>query len=416
MLGWAGWIMKSAIHRNGGIPGSDDFPKGRDKNTFIRPLRIIHTEWSQGWGGQEIRVLLEARLLLERGHEVIVACQPASPLALRAKACGVEVVEAGIKGAFDLAAIWRLYRVFKEKGIEIVNTHSSADSWAGMFASKMAGVPVLVRTRHLSVPVSGSFLNFIYDVPDAIITTAKRIKEMLVSNRRIPDERVFSIPTGVELQKFSLDKHFSDEERLKRELGINMESPVTSMIAVLRSWKGHSYFLDAAVKILKVRPDAKFLIVGEGPQRFNIAAKIKDLGIGSSVIMTGHRDDVCDILRITDVFVLPSFAYEGVPQSLLQAMAMETPVVASDAGGIGEAVRNMSTGLLTPPKDVDALAKAVIFVLNTPEKVHRMVINARKCVEKKYSTDVMMDRIIGVYTDLLRKKGRIGLSDRAVIN
>jgi len=129
--------------------------------------RILHTEWSMGWGGQEQRIVLECRKLIEVGHSVIIACQPGSGILAKARAWNIPVEEVVMRGSVDLRAILRISRIIREKQIQVVNTHSGKDSWVAGFAAKLAGADLLVRTRHLSVPVSSNPLNFIIRWPMA---------------------------------------------------------------------------------------------------------------------------------------------------------------------------------------------------------------------------------------------------------
>ncbi|MBI4618813.1 MAG: glycosyltransferase family 4 protein [Desulfobacterales bacterium] len=362
---------------------------------------ILHTEWSDGWGGQEKRILLEATEFQKRGHYVVLASTGESEIGKRAREAGIPTVTIPMRHSFDLSASFRIFRLIKEKGIEIVNTHSSVDSWVASFSAKLARSPILIRTRHLSVPISTNPLNFIYRLPDAIITTGESIKERMVKINKLDNSKIFSIPTGVKLEEF--DPNINGQY-LKKELGIDGITPIVTMVAVLRSWKRHEIFLDAARLVLKDFPKAKFLIVGEGPRRKNVEAKIEELGINDFTIMTGHREDIPEILSISDISVLTSESSEGVPQALIQAMAMARPVVATNAGGIPEIVSDGQTGMLIEPNDADKLAKSILRLLKDREFAQRIGNNARKLVEYRFSCDAMIDRITNLYKTILSKK------------
>lgn len=372
-----------------------------------RNINILHTEWSSGWGGQEIRVFHEASGLIRRGHRVKVVCQPGSGLAERCKREGVDTIELRIRAKLDPIAIFTLWRLMKREGIDVVNTHSSADSWVAGLAAKLSGVPVLVRTRHLSLPISTSIFNFIYRFPDVIITTAEAIKEQMVRANRFPPKRVVSIPTGVDLERFKPGDYSSEEkEALKDGLGIKGRVPIISSIAVLRSWKGHRYLLEAIPDIIKVFPKAVFLLVGEGPQGKDIEERVKRLGLGDYVVLTGHREDIPEILNTTDIFVLASTKYEGIPQVVLQAMAVRTPVVATDVGGIGEVVKDGVTGFLVEPCNPKALAEGILNILHEPGEARRLTEKGRQLVERGYGLETMVERVEGLYRGLLAKRQR----------
>ncbi|MEW6614221.1 MAG: glycosyltransferase family 4 protein [Thermodesulfobacteriota bacterium] len=365
--------------------------------------KILHTEWSDGWGGQEKRILLEATEFQKRGHYVVLASTPESEIDKRARKAGISTVTMPMRHSFDLSASFKIFRLIKEKRIEIVNTHSSVDSWIASFSVKLARSPILIRTRHLSVPISTNPLNFIYRLPDAIITTGESIKERMVKINQLDNSRIFSIPTGVKLQEFDPD---IDGHYLREELGINGVTPIITMVAVLRSWKRHEIFLDAARLVLKNFPEARFLIVGEGPRRKHVEAKIEELGISDFTIMTGYREDIPEILSVSDISVLTSESSEGVPQALIQAMAMARPVVATNAGGIPEVISDGQTGILIEPNDAEGLANAILRLLKDSEFARRIGKNGRKLVEERFSCDTMIDKITNLYETILSKKRR----------
>jgi len=178
---------------------------------------ILHTEWSKSWGGQVQRIVLECSKMMALGHRMAIACQPGSPLAKNAREKGIPVEEVRIRGQFDVRAIRDIYQVIKKYRITVVNTHSSRDNWVGSLAAKLAGVPLLVRTRHHPVPISNSPLNFIHKLADGFIATGEAVRAGLVCDNLFAAERVISIPTGVSLERFSLG---TESLPLKRALGI----------------------------------------------------------------------------------------------------------------------------------------------------------------------------------------------------
>lgn len=364
-------------------------------------LKILHTESSDGWGGQEIRILLEAQELIKRGHNVTIVCPPHSGLVQRASKADIPTILINFHRMFDVFALWKIMRLIKKKGIHIVHTHSSIDSWVASIGSKMAGVPILVRTRHLSVPIATHIFNFVYKMPDAIITTGESIRRRMIEINKLDGHRVLSIPTGVQLDRFNPRVTASC---LREELHIGSDTPVITMVAVLRSWKRHEVFLEAAKWVLYKFPQAKFLIVGDGPGWERIHGKIVEFNLGENVIMTGHREDIPEILSVTDVAVLTSERYEGVPQAVLQYLAMERPVVATSSGSTDEAIRDGETGILVPPNNARNVAEGILRLLNDKELGQRLGKNGRKLVEERFSSQAMMDVTLNLYYDLYKRK------------
>ncbi|MGZ8429697.1 MAG: glycosyltransferase family 4 protein [Candidatus Deferrimicrobiaceae bacterium] len=361
---------------------------------------IVHTEWSSGFGGQEHRILIESREMTRRGHRVLVACPPDAALGPKARDAGIPVTEIPIRAALDPAAVASLARLFRREGATVVNTHSGKDSWVGSMAAKIAGVPLLLRTRHISLPVRRTFYNAIWRWPDGYITTGEPIREHLI-RQGIPADRVVSIPTGVDVDRFSPSV---SGEAVRRELGIPPGQRVVSVIGVLRSWKRIDLFVEIAEILAREEPALRFLVVGEGPQEKNIRRKIDELGVGGRVLLLGHRDDVPEILAASDAMVMTSMK-EGLPQVVLQALAMERPVVASPVGAIPEAVTHGETGLLCPPGEAGGFVAAIRSLLHDPALGRRLGAAGRRRILERHSATAMGEMTEAFYRHLASAKG-----------
>ena len=358
---------------------------------------ILHTEWSNGWGGQEIRVLQEARIMSTLGHRVAILTVPGALIAEKARDAGVRVIESAMSHPFHPSAVVRIAALLRREKFDVVNTHSSVDSWLASMAAKLTGTPLLVRSRHLSVPLKTHPFNFVYRWPDGFITTAESIRRRMIEVNRMDAGRIISIPTGVDLERF--DPQIRGDA-VRKAFGWGPEERVVAMVAVLRSWKRHDIFLEVAARLAEKGIGAKFLIVGEGPYRPWVEEKIQDLGLERSVVMTGHRTDVPDLLAAADICVLTSESSEGVPQSVLQYQAMAKPVVATNVGGIPEIVHQGVTGILCPPKDSLSVTEGVERLLAEPEWAASLGRKARELVVKNHSLSVMAEKTIEFYEKL----------------
>jgi glycosyltransferase involved in cell wall biosynthesis len=366
---------------------------------------IAHTEWSDGFGGQEHRILLECGEMIRRGHRAIVVCRPEAEIRRRAAETGIPVHPLPIRSSFDAAAVAGMVRLFRREKVDVVNTHSGIDSWVGSMAAKIAGVPLLLRTRHISVPVRRGWYNLIYRWPDGYVTTGEMIREHLIGVG-IPSDRVVSIPTGVDVGRFSPDV---PGDAVRAEFGIGRGEPLVSMIGVLRSWKRHDVFLEAVLLLGDGGSRVRALIVGEGPQRERIAGEIAGKDLVRAVRMTGYRQDIPEIIAASDMIVLPSDRFEGVPQVILQAMAMGRAVVASPIGGIPEVVHHETTGLLCPAGDPSAFAEAIARLLADPTLRERLGTKGRELVLSRYSATSMGERTERFYELLSAAKGSRGV-------
>ena len=323
-----------------------------------KSLTILHTEASLGWGGQERRILVEALAMRQRGHRLLLACDPRGELCGRARQAGFPVTELAFGGRRNLPAWVRLRRLLAAGDIEVLHTHSSLDSWVGSLAWRsLRQRPLLVRTRHLSTRVADNWpTRWLYPDPAAIVTTGQVTRELLMERLQVPGGRIFSIPTGVDLAEV---RSREKSPELLARLKIPAEAFIIGTVAVLRSWKGHLYLLEALADLVQQGEPAYLLVVGEGPYRGVIEEKVRDLELEARVRLVGYQDAVAPWFALMDAVVLASYAHEGVPQSLLQAMAMGQAVVGCAVGGIPEVVIEGETGLLTPPRDPAALARAL---------------------------------------------------------
>jgi glycosyltransferase involved in cell wall biosynthesis len=355
---------------------------------------ILHTESSNGWGGQEIRILREMTGIRERGYRVLLACPPEAALAARAHAAGFEVLAMTMDKRHMWLGVQALRKRIREHRVDLINTHSSTDSWIGSIAGRLEHKAVL-RTRHISSRLNGNvFTRLLYGrLCHEVITTGEFIRSQLIRDLRLNPDRVRSIPTGIAVS----DYVHAEGGRVRRTLGIAEEAPVLGIAAVLRSWKGHLVLLDAMSSIRQAFPHVQLLIAGEGPMRRAIEERIAELQLGGNVIMTGHREDIADVVDAFDIAVMASYASEGIPQFALQAMASGKPVVATRVGGIPEVVRERETGLLVDPRDPEGLARAVIELLNDAEGRDRMGERGRRCVASHHSIERMLDQMEECY-------------------
>jgi glycosyltransferase involved in cell wall biosynthesis len=371
----------------------------------MRSWRLLHTESSMGWGGQEVRVLAELEWMRAQGHWVALAAHPASAIAQRARAAGILFYPLRTHKALLPLEVARLAAWLMRNRVDVVNTHSSNDGWLAGLAARLAVRPILIRSRHIEVDYPNRFwsgLAFRF-LPQHVITTSQRIADRLVAELGIFPARVTCIATGVDLARF----HPEVEGTLHQELGLAPDVALVGMISVLRSWKGHATFLDAAARLLTDSPrllkgPVHFIIAGDGPAREEWTAKIALEPWKGNVTLLGHRADVPNLLASLDVLALPSYAHEGIPQIILQAQAMSCAVVATTIGGIPEVVEDGVTGLLVPPRDAEALAERISSLLDDPGLDARLGQAARAAVEKNYSLDAMGERLLVLYEALSR--------------
>ena len=365
-------------------------------------MRILHTEASLGWGGQEIRILTEAAGMIGRGHRVALACPREARVYEEAERFGVPVAALPI-GQKRPRGLFALRRLLARNAFDVVNTHSSTDSWLAALACRALKMPpALVRTRHISAAVPRDRLTrWLYARATAeLVTTGESIRSQLIRELGVAAERVTSIPTGVDPKRFAP----RDKDSARRKLQLPASAPLVGIVATLRSWKGHRFLVEA-VPLLAHR-EAQLIIVGEGPQREALQRQIAGLGLGGRIRLAGNQNDIAPWLAALDVFALPSYANEGVPQALVQAMLVGVPCVTTDAGSIGEIAIDEHTALVVARENPVALAAAIDRLLGDRALGARLTGAARARVSARFSLDAMLDRMETVFRRAIDERTR----------
>lgn len=375
----------------------------------MRKLKILHTNMHRGgWGGQPERILVISKFLSGWGHRVVLAVPRNSTLSKRARAAGLRVFDdlsfpRGFHPLTYLTELRKLKRLMESEEFDIVHTHGSQDTWCAAVAAKLAGIPLVVRTRHNLFPISPHLLNrWLYSrCINAVIGSSEAVRDEFRRNGLFDPESIAVIPPAVDTSRFDPSKW--DGRAVRSELKIDANAPLVGMVARLAPEKGHRYFVEAAAIVLRVRPDVAFLIVGEGPMEEKIRDRVRGLGIERSVILTGMRDDVPSVLSALDIFATSTLT-ESFGVSIMEAMAMELPVVATRVGGVPGFVTDGETGLLVPPKDPEALAGAVLKLLSDGELAERIGKAARACVLQNFTQEKLARATEELYYRLLKER------------
>jgi glycosyltransferase involved in cell wall biosynthesis len=362
----------------------------------MRRLSIVHTEASAGWGGQEIRILTEASGMLERGHNVTLVTAAETAIAPAAVRRGIPVVTLPLrkKGLHDLWSMRRWLKANRAR-IDVLNTHSSTDSWlAAIACTTMRNPPPIVRTRHVSTEINRrATTRWLYARAAAhIVTTGEALREQLATRLRIPRERLTSVPTGIDLARFVP----GDRQAARRSIGLPQQ-PALGCVATLRDWKGHDYLFEAIALDRKNWNGWTILIVGDGPHRPKLEAHLAALGLGDTVRLVGQQEDVVPWLQALDFVTLPSYGEEGVPQAIMQAMACGLPVVSTPVGAIAEAVDPEITGLLVAPRSAEALALGLARLRDDAQLRARWGAQARVRALRDFGVGPMLDRMEAIF-------------------
>jgi glycosyltransferase involved in cell wall biosynthesis len=357
-------------------------------------MRIVHTKSSLGWGGQEIRILSEAQGLIRRGHDIVLLCPPEARIHAEAPAWSVPAIGVPISKK-NLTGFRSLLQWFKRNRCDVASTHSSTDSWLTALALLVMGRPFpMVRTRHISAPVPRNPLSrWLYTRATAhIVTTGELLKKELVERNGFSSVRIDSVPTGIDPQRFRP----GDRVEARRRLGLPEGGALVGIVATLRSWKGHRFLVEAMAGLPE---SAGLVIVGDGPQRAVLEALVDQHGLRARTRFAGNQHDVVPWLQALDVFALPSYANEGVPQALIQAMLTALPCVTTAAGSISELAIDGETALVVPSQEVAPLRAAILRLLMSPETQTRLGEAARRHCVAGFSYEAMLDKMERVYRE-----------------
>jgi glycosyltransferase involved in cell wall biosynthesis len=356
-------------------------------------LHIVHTEASLGWGGQEIRILTEAQGMVERGHRVTLLCPPEARIHAAARERGLPVAALPI-GRKRPGGVLALRRWLIANPADVINTHSSTDTWLAALACRLLRrPPPLVRTRHVSAPIPNNFpTRWLYGVATRhIVTTGGALRRQLIEENGFDADRITSVPTGIATNRFVP----GDQVAARARLGLPQGAPLIGIVATLRSWKGHRFLIEAFERLEDAR--ARLVIVGGGPQREALDTQVASLGLADRVRLAGDQADVLPWFQSLDVFALPSYANEGVPQAILQAMSCGVPVVTTPVGSILEVVEHGRTGLIVEPQQVEPLAGALASLLADAALRRRLGQAARLEAEQRFGITAMLDRMERIF-------------------
>jgi len=367
-------------------------------------VNILYVESSRSWGGQEYRTCLEINWLNARGHNAWLICNPNSQVLLKACELNTRVIAMPLQRRIDLVCSWRLWKFCRRNQIDLVKAYSSKDHWLCL-PLYFCGIP-LARARCITDPIGSKGRAFIFKHGcSKIVADASVIKRQLVEQNGIDPAKIEVIGSAVDLQKFSPPR---DRTGFRREMGCAADMPLIGNIGMIRPDKGQLVLVDAVHLVLSERPDARFVIVGQGTgllkRGINVRNAIDRAGLGSKIFMVGYRWDTPDIYAACDVVVIASLRTEASPIVLREAFASGRPVVATKVGDIPEIVEHRQNGLLVEPGDSKALAVAILEFISDQKLAARCAANGLHYAREHFSFDRMMEAKLQVDASLCKTR------------
>jgi glycosyltransferase involved in cell wall biosynthesis len=376
-------------------------------------FRVLQIGCGSEYGGGSTYLLTLMQAIRDQGSETHFAGTPGLTLAA-AEDSGftvfpVPAMRREIRPWNDFVALLQLIRIIRAGRYDLVHTHTSKGGFLGRLAARATGVPAVHTIHGFAFHNESSRLARLFYT--RLEKTAARWSDLLISVNNedrleavntgiVRSEKIITICNGIDTSPFN--RSF-DRFKKRRELGIGNEELLVGTVARLAPQKAPLDFVAAALHLLSRRPDTKFIMVGDGPLRNLVETFIRKSRQADRILVCGHRTDVPELLAAMDIFVLTSL-WEGMPISILEAMAMAKPVVATDIKGSREVVRDGETGYLVPPRDPVAVGEAVLRMAGRAEAAKVMGGNGRRLVEEVFNARRMTAETINVYLQLLTRR------------
>lgn len=372
--------------------------------------RVFFLVDSFNTGGTETQAVELARRLDPAHFRVTVGClRNTGPLRARLDS-SIPVVEfypkGGMKSAGGIYQIARLAAFLRRGKFAVVHTHDLWSNLLGVPAARLAGTPVIVSSRRdLShdpwyTPRNRMILRRIQRLSAAILVNSQLIREDVLRNDGFSPEKVHVVYNGIDLDRFSVrasrDTLFPTFKECKLVVVVgNMHSEV----------KGHPWLIRAAADVVRMHPDVRFLLVGDGEMRPAFERLAREAGVDREIVFLGPRQDVPAVLSCCDIAVSSSTA-EGFPNAVLEYLAAGLPTIATAVGGTQEIIQDGVTGLLVPPRDERALSAALLRLLADPRAGRSMAVAGGQYVAENFTFPRLLSSITQLYSKLLEKKSR----------
>ncbi|HEY3384897.1 MAG TPA: glycosyltransferase family 4 protein [Saprospiraceae bacterium] len=358
-------------------------------------MTILHVSTPASWRGGEQQVAYLVNALHDKGIEQIVLTIERSALSKRLMEENIPVTTFISRGFMDINVARKISALCKDKTFDIIHCHDSHAHSAAVMAASLFGnkVPIIV-SRRVDFPVSGNPLSkwkYNHPMVKRIICVSETIRT--ITAPAIGDKNKLAVVhSGIDLSKYQSS---SPLHILHEELGLPATAKIVGNLSALADHKDYATFIRTAGIVSATDPNIHFVIAGTGPEEKKIKNLIRDLKLNDNIHLLGFRDDPVTVMQSLDLFLITSVT-EGLGTIVLEAFAAGVPVVATRAGGIPEMVTDEVTGLLAAPRDVDALSKAVLRVLNNPILHHDLMTNALVKVQE-FSYEVTAERTLEIY-------------------
>jgi glycosyltransferase involved in cell wall biosynthesis len=332
--------------------------------------------------------------LRDLGHCVELVCPGDARIGARSAELGFTVHHARMRGGGDVRSMMSIRTLLGRRAFDVLNTHSGHDSIVAGTAGRLAGTPLVVRTRHLALPIS-SLATYTW-IPHRVIAVSRYVRQYLIS-AGVAAGRVQTIYDGIP------NPESSGQSSLRAELGLGPDAVIGCTVAIMRDKKGHEDLIEAAEPLLAARPNLHFVMAGDGDTFARITEMVESRGLRGRIHLLGFRTDIPNVLRGCDFFVLPTHQ-EALGQSFIEAMAAGLPVIGTSVDGVPELIEPDANGLLVPPKDPAALRAALVTLIDDPALRARLGAQGRGIIERGFTIGDMAGATVDYYRRGLRER------------
>lgn len=366
-----------------------------------RSLSLIHVDVARDWRGGQAQIESLVRGLSRRGHRITLVTPAGSRLAQRLANVPIDIVFDSPRGEWDWWAGRRLRRLVRARQGDLIHAHSALAHGMAWLSYDKSLAPPIVVSRRVDFAIGGNwFSRRKYLHPAAYyLAISTAVRDVLIRGG-VASDRIWLVPSGVDPAKFTYQ---TDRCATRRELGIAHDEFLVCNVGALTDHKDHATLIGAARIAVAEAPRLRFIVLGEGELRASLEAQIARAGLGQQFRLLGFRDNVERYLAASDLFALSSHM-EGLCTSLLDAMLLGLPIVATRAGGVPDIVIAGETGLLVEPRQSEALARAIVRVMQDGDLRSRLAASGQRRVREHFTVERTIELTLAAYGEILERR------------